>query len=324
MKNERYTTWLYRILALILAILLFFYVNSTKSSNSSSSTTSAGNNTSLTATKTMTVSVPLQLNVNSNKYFVTGYPSKVKVKLKGPLALVTTTANTQNFKVYAALSDLGVGKHTVTLHQEGLNHEIESSISPAKISVDIEPRRTVSFPVKVRYNSQNIAAGYTAGKATSDTTTVKATGAANEIARVKQVVAQLTVPANTKKTVKSQAVIEALDSAGKTVNVILTPSTTTVNLPITSDGESKKVSVDLKGKNGDSSSSYSMTANPKKVTVYGSASELSKLGSSISAAVDLSDVKSKTTKTITLDASENGVTAIDPATIKVTVKVTDN
>ncbi|WP_407887200.1 CdaR family protein [Levilactobacillus sp. N40-8-2] len=322
MKNERYTTWLYRILALILAILLFFYVNSTKSSTNSQSTTS-NTNTSLTATKTMTVSVPLQLNVNSNKYFVTGYPQKVKVTLRGPLALVTTTANTQNFKVYAALSDLGVGKHRVTLHQEGLNHEIESSISPAKITVDIEPRKTVSFPVKVRYNSQNIAAGYSAGKATSDVTSVKATGAANEISRIKQVTAQLTVPQNSKKTVNSQAVIEALDSSGKTVNVILTPSTTTVNLPITSDGESKKVALDLNAKNGSSGTTYKLTSNVTKVTAYGSASQLKGLDN-VAVDVDVSDVKNNTTKTVTLDTSDNNVTAFDPSTIKVTIKATAN
>lgn len=320
MKNERYTTWLYRILALILAILLFSYVNSTKSSSNNQSS-STGSTTSLTATKTMTVSVPLQLNVNSNKYFVTGYPQKVKVTLKGPLALVTTTANTQNFKVYAALSDLGVGKHKVTLHQEGLNHEIESTIKPAKITVDIEPRRTVSFPVKVRYNSQNIAAGYSAGKATSDTTTVKATGAANEISRVKQVVAQLTVPANTKKTISSQAVIEAIDRSGKTVNVILTPSTTTVNLPITSDGQSKKVGVNLNAKNGSSGMTYKLSSDTTKVTAYGSATQLKKL-SKVDVDVDVSDVKSQATKTVTLDTSDNNVTAFDPTTIKVTVKAT--
>ncbi|NLR32722.1 CdaR family protein [Levilactobacillus tujiorum] len=322
MKNERYTTWLYRILALILAILLFFYVNSTKSSTSTQSTSST-NNTSLTATKTMTVSVPLQLNVNSNKYFVTGYPQKVKVTLRGPLALVTTTANTQNFKVYAALSDLGVGKHRVTLHQEGLNHEIESKISPAKITVDIEPRKTVSFPVKVRYNSQNIAAGYSPGKATSDVTSVKATGAANEISRIKQVIAQLTVPQNSKKTVNSQAVIEALDSHGNTVNVILTPSTTTANLPITSDGESKKVGLDLNAKNGSSGTTYKLTSNVSKVTAYGSASQLKDLDS-VAVDVDVSDVKNNTTKTVTLDTSDNDVTAFDPSTIKVTIKATTN
>lgn len=322
MKNERYTTWLYRILALILAILLFFYVNSTKSSTNSQSTSST-NNTSLTATKTMKVSVPLQLNVNSNKYFVTGYPQKVKVTLRGPLALVTTTANTQNFKVYAALSDLGVGKHRVILHQEGLNHEIESSISPAKITVDIEPRKTVSYPVKVRYNSQNIAAGYSAGKATSDVTRVKATGAANEISRIKQVVAQLTVPQNSKKTVNSQAVIEALDSSGNTVNVILTPSTTTANLPITSDGESKRVGLDLNAKNGSSGTTYKLTSNVSKVTAYGSASQLKDLDN-VAVDVDVSDVKNNTTKTVTLDTSDNNVTAFDPSTIKVTIKATAN
>ncbi|MFC6207528.1 CdaR family protein [Levilactobacillus tongjiangensis] len=320
MKNERYTAWLYRILALILAVLLFFYVNSTKSSSNNQSTNS-DNNTSLTATKTMTVSVPLQLNVNSNKYFVTGYPSKVKVTLKGPLALVTTTANTQNFKVYAALSDLGTGKHKVSLHQEGLNHEIQSTISPAKITVDIEPRRTVSFPVKVKYNSQNIAAGYSAGKATSDTTTVKATGAANEISRIKEVIAQLTVPQNSKKTLNSQAVIEALDSSGKTVNVILTPSTTTVNLPITSDGQGKKVGLNLNAKNGSSGTTYKLTSNVSKVTAYGSSSQLKKL-SDVDVDVDVSDVKSQSTKTVTLDTSDNNVTAFDPTTIKVTVQAT--
>ncbi|WP_261810167.1 CdaR family protein [Levilactobacillus humaensis] len=318
MKNQRYTTWLYRILALILAILLFFYVNSTKSATSSQSSSSTGT-TSLTATKTVTVSVPLQLNVNSNKYFVTGYPQKVKVKLQGPLALVTTTANTQNFKVYAALSDLGVGKHKVTLHQEGLNHEIESTISPAKITVDIEPRRTVSFPVKVQYNKQNIAPGYSAGKATSDVTSVKATGAANEISRITSVVAQLTLAQNVKKTVNSQAVIEALDKNGKTVNVILTPSTTTVNLPITSDGESKKVSVNLNAKNGSSGTTYKLSSNVSKVTAYGSAAQLKAL-QSVAVDVDVSDVKSQATKTVTLDTSDNDVTAFDPTTIKVTVK----
>lgn len=323
MKNRRYTMWLYRVLALILAILLFLYVNSTKSSNNTQSTSSTGANTSLTATKSMTVSVPLQLNVNSNKYFVTGYPQKVKVTLRGPLALVTTTANTQNFKVYAALSDLGVGKHRVTLHQEGLNHEIQSTIAPAKITVDIEPRRTVSFPVKVQYNSQNIAAGYSAGKATSDVTTVKATGAANEISRIKQVVAQLTVPQNTKKTLNSQAVIEALDSSGKTVNVILTPSTTTVNLPIKSDGESKKVGLNLNAKNGSSGTSYKLTSNVSSVTAYGSSSQLKDLDD-VDVDVDVSDVKNNATKTITLDTDDNDVTAFDPTTIKVTVKATTN
>lgn len=320
MKNQHYTAWIYRILALILAILLFFYVNSTQSS-SSQQTTNSGK-TSLTATKTMTVSVPLQLNVNSNKYFVTGYPEKVKVTLRGPLALVTTTANTQNFKVYASLSDLGTGKHKVSLHQEGLNHEIESSISPSKITVDIEPRRTVSFPVKVRFNQQNIASGYTAGKPTTDVTNVKATGAANEISRVSQVIAQLSVPQNTKKTVNSQAVIEALDKQGKTVNVILTPSTTTVNLPITK-GASKTVNVKLNAKNGSSGTTYKLSSSTTKVKAFGSAAQLKAL-STAQVDVDVSDVKSTATKTVTLDTNDNEVTAFDPATIRVTVKATAN
>ncbi|QMU07179.1 CdaR family protein [Levilactobacillus suantsaii] len=321
MKSQHYTAWIYRVLALILAILLFFYVNSTQTGSNQQSSSSS--KTSLTATKTVKVSVPLQLNVNNNKYFVTGYPEKVKVTLHGPLALVTTTANTQNFKVYASLSDLGVGKHKVSLHQEGLNREIESSISPAKITVDIEPRRTVSFPVKVKYNKDNIASGYTAGSPTTDVSSVKATGAANEIARIDQVIAQLSVPQNTKKTVNSQAVIEALDKKGKTVNVILTPSTTTANLPITSKGDSKTVPVKLNAKNGSSGKTYKLSSSTTKVKAFGSSSQLKAL-SKAQVDVDVSNVKSSDTKTVTLDTDDNKVTAFDPTTIKVKVSASDD
>ena len=56
--------------------------------------------------------MPLDLTVNSQKYVVSGYPQYVKVKISGPSALVTTTMNTQNFKVYANLNNLGSGEHT--------------------------------------------------------------------------------------------------------------------------------------------------------------------------------------------------------------------
>lgn len=318
MKNIFNSRWTFRLLSLFLAVMLFLFVNSTKSDTTQQTSGTNSDSTTLTATERKTVSVQLRLNVNSDKYFVTGYPEKVKVHLSGPAALVTATANTQNFRVFANLTGLKAGKHTVKLRQDGLNRDISYQIDPGSIKVNIQPRQTVSFPVSVQYDKSRIADNYQAGTATSDVTNVKATGAESEIDRITKVVAQLNLPADTKKTTNSQAVIEALDSQGRTVNVILTPATTQVNLPVTIKGHSKKVPIKFKAKNANSKQTYTFKSNTSSIRVFGTESAL-KAVSSFEADVDVSDVKDKKTKQISLDAQANHVTGTDPSNVKVTI-----
>ncbi|ANZ61628.1 cell surface protein [Secundilactobacillus paracollinoides] len=317
MKAFLNSRWLYRLISLFLAICLFLYVNSTKTTTSQS-TDSSNDSTTLTTNEHKTISVQLRLNVNSDKYFVTGYPEKVKVHLSGPAALVTATSNTQNFRVMANLTKLSTGEHTVALQQEGLNRDLTYRIDPAKIKVNIQKRQTVTFPVTVNYDKTRIADNYEAGKATSDVTSVKATGAESEIDRINKVVAQVDLKQNAKSTVNSQAVIEALDKQGRTVNVILTPSTTQVNLPITSKQNSKKVPISFKVKNGSSDYTYSIKSSTSSVRVFGSKSKLADI-SSFEADIDVSDIKKSTTKTVSLDPDANGVTGVNPTSVKVSI-----
>lgn len=318
MKNIFNSRWTFRLISLFLAVMLFLFVNSTKSDTTQQTSGTNSDSTTLTATERKTVSVQLRLNVNSDKYFVTGYPEKVKVHLSGPAALVTATANTQNFRVFANLTGLKAGKHTVKLRQDGLNRDISYQIDPGSIKVNIQPRQTVSFPVSVQYDKSRIADNYQAGTATSDVTNVKATGAESEIDRITKVVAQLNLPADTKKTTNSQAVIEALDSQGRTVNVILTPATTQVNLPVTIKGHSKKVPIKFKAKNANSKQTYTFKSTTFSIRVFGTESALKSV-SSFEADVDVSDVKDKKTKQISLDAQANHVTGTDPSNVKVTI-----
>ena len=104
--------WFYRIVALILAILLAIYV----SSNQQGFVTQGRREETLkTATKTQVIKAPLQVSVNTDKYYVTGYPEKINLTLEGSNALVTSTINTQNFRVYIDLSHLKTGEHTVPI-----------------------------------------------------------------------------------------------------------------------------------------------------------------------------------------------------------------
>jgi YbbR domain-containing protein len=225
--------WFYRLTALVFAILLFVYVNGGKLGDVRKANDN-GTNSSLTSTKTKTITMPLELTVNSDKYVVTGYPETVKVTLTGPAALVTTTSNTQNFKVYVDLNHYSIGKHKVAIKQTGLNKDLNYKIKPDKISVNIENRKTVTMPVDVVLNQKKVADGYKIGKPTSSIQNVKVTGSVSEVNKVDRVVASISITNNAKKDVNRHVTLQAIDKDGNTVSVVVTPQTTNVVVPITS------------------------------------------------------------------------------------------
>lgn len=326
MKKFMDSAWSMRLLALICALALFAYVSSMKTNNTTSSVlTNNASKTTLTSNRKVTISAPLELNVNSTKYFVTGYPENVKITIEGPAALVTTTANTQNFKVYANLSDLSVGRHSVKVQVNGLNKELSYTLDQKYIHINIQPRRTATYKVSADFNNANVASGYEVGSARLGTASVKVTGAVSEVSKVAKVVAVVNTEKNLKKSVNQQAMIEALDANGQTLNVVLTPSTTSVYIPITAATAKKDVPVDLKASGKTSAdTSYSFSTDTKSVTVMGTKAALAKLDK-LPVDVDVTDVNATTTKTVDLsNTDEDGISSISPTSIKVKITVKSN
>jgi len=320
------SAWSMRLLALICALALFAYVSSMKTNNTTSSVlTNNASKTTLTSNRKVTISAPLELNVNSTKYFVTGYPENVKITIEGPAALVTTTANTQNFKVYANLSDLSVGRHSVKVQVNGLNKELSYTLDQKYIHINIQPRRTATYKVSADFNNANVASGYEVGSARLGTASVKVTGAVSEVSKVAKVVAVVNTEKNLKKSVNQQAMIEALDANGQTLNVVLTPSTTSVYIPITAATAKKDVPVDLKASGKTSAdTSYSFSTDTKSVTVMGTKAALAKLDK-LPVDVDVTDVNATTTKTVDLsNTDKDGISSINPTSIKVKITVKSN
>lgn len=241
--------WVMRLASLVLAILLFAYVNGSKNGFLRQNTRNNNSESSaLMSDKSVTLKMPLDITVDNSKYVVTGYPQYVKVRLNGPSALVTTTSNTQNFKVYADLSKLGPGKHRVPIKTSGLNSELKATVAPRNITVQIQPRRTVNVKVSVRLNARNLDDGYQAGRPRADIDSVQVTGAQDEVRRVNRVVAYVVVPRDAKGNFQRQVTLQALDRNGQILNVVIWPATTNVTVPISS-------------KNSDSSSSQSDSAS---------------------------------------------------------------
>lgn len=276
--------WFLRIISLILALFLFMYVNGSKSGFLRQNTRNNNQNSALMSNKSVTLRMPLDVTIDNNKYIVSGYPQYVKVKVTGPSALVTTTSNTQNFKVYADLSDLTPGKHRVKLKTSGLNSELTSKIEPQYINVNIQQRKTITMKVTIRLSTRDLDDGYKLGHPHSDIQTVQVTGSRDEVNKVNRIVAFVAIPHDAKDNIARQVTLQAIDRNGQTLNVVISPTTTNVSIPISAGSQSSS-SNDSSSSSSGSEESEEAKSSSRATSRNGSSdssSEASQSSSSIS------------------------------------------
>lgn len=316
MKNFWTKSWFIRIVSLLLAILIVIYIDSTQTGFL---TQGEDSRTKQTATETQTVRVPLQVSVDTDKYYVVGYPEKVKVTLEGSNALVTSTVNTQNFRAYIDLTNKNVGNHTVRVRLSGLNKQLSASVNPKTIKVNIQRRKSRTMPVQIGYNKNAVANGYHLGKMSVNPSQVEVTGAGSEVEQIDQIVAKVSLPNNLNHDYERQVMLVAEDKKGHQLNVVIQPATARVNIPVSIDKKTVKLS--LNSKNEANNKVYSVTAKQNDITLYGEKSALDKLNK-INLNVDLRKVTSSTTKTYHI-ALPKGIVRAEPSSVQIQIKVKD-
>lgn len=319
MKDFFNRPWVYKVISLGLAVLLFVYVTN---QNLGSTRSSQSTEQTAVANTKETMSASLQVDADLDTYYVTGYPKKVSITISGSNANVIAAKNTRNFRVYIDVRGLKVGTHTVKIKQSGLNRSLHYSIKPETVKVKIATRADKTFPIQVNYRASRIADGYLADTPQISPSTVRVSGAKSEVARVKQVVANLNLANNTTETFEQEVLLEALDKDGNTVDVLLTPQTVHVQLPIYLP--SKKLKLDLiKSGTGDATRVYSLTSSVNSVTVYAPQRVLDQLGKTLEVPVNVKNIVSTIQKQIKI-TKPNGVVTIDPVSIAVNIQVTQS
>lgn len=314
MKKFWNKSWFIRIVSLLLAILIVVYIDSTQTGFI---TQGQNSRTRQTASETETIKVPLQVSVDTDKYYVVGYPEKVKVTLEGSNALVTSAVNTQNFRAFIDLTHRKVGKQTVKVKISGLNKQISYSVNPKTVKVDIERRKSRTLPVQIRYNKDAVTNGYHLGKVTVDPSEVEVTGAVGEVNQIDQIVAKVALPNNLNRDYERQVMLMAEDKKGRQLNVVIQPATVKVNVPVSIS--KKKVKLSLNSKNESSNKVYSVTAKQDYVVLYGDKEKLDKINK-LNLNVDLRNIDSSTTKMVHVNLP-SGVVRSDPQDIAVQIKV---
>lgn len=307
-------SWFIRLVSLLIAVLLVIYVNSTQGGFFSQGQMEK---TKQTANKTQTIKVPLQVSVDTDKYYVVGYPEKVSITLEGSTALVTSTVNTQNFRAYIDLNDKSIGKHNVKVQVNGISKQISYSVSPRNVNVNIQRRKSTTMPVQIEYNKGAVAHGYKIGHSSAFPQQVEVTGARSEVNQIDQIVAKVVLPNGIDHTYERQVNLVAEDRKGRQLNVVIDPATVKVTIPITV--AKKSVKIQLEPKHESTNKIYSLSEKSNYVTLYGSERALAKV-KQLEVPVDLSEVTSSTTKTVTLDLP-HGLVKSNPRHIDVEIRV---
>ncbi|WP_334116821.1 CdaR family protein [Ligilactobacillus sp.] len=316
------TKFLYQLVSLLFALLLFFYVNYQRLGSTRTTDGKSQSPAVLMTNKTVRMTMPLAVNVDNDKYFVTGYPEKVKVRLSGPSAMVKAMDNTRNFEVYADLSKLKTGTHTVKFKTSGLSKELTASIEPDSAVIRIERRRTITMPIQSRYDAGQISSGYAAGTPTLSSQTASITGGQRSIRKIVGVVANVNLPDGTSSAYSKNVVLQAIDKNGKTVpNVVISPETVHVTVPVNLATSTKTVPLLLEaGAGGVSGKSYNFSSTTKSITLHGTKTALKSI-SSYRLKVPIVGIDSTTTKTIKISPTEAGITSVSPNSVQVTIEV---
>ncbi|RKQ13997.1 CdaR family protein [Ureibacillus endophyticus] len=304
--------WVLRITALILAILLFFYVKAQMDTSDQP--------TSTNSQMDIITAVPLEVYYDSENLIVSGLPKTVDVTVEGPMAIVLQTKLKRDFKVFLDLNSLPIGRHRVTLQHENFSEKLEVSIDPKVVDIVIEEKVTKELRIDPEMNNGLIAEGYELIGMTPEPSTVFVTGAKSVIEDISYVKATVTGEKGIKASFEQEAAVKVLDSNLNKLDVTIEPAT--VNVIVDIREYSREIPITLKevGKPPEGITINSLRPDIERIKVYGPKSIIDSL-SELVVEFDISEIESSGSYTVDVVAP-NGTTKLSTKKIKINANVT--
>ncbi|WP_077620265.1 YbbR-like domain-containing protein [Bacillus sinesaloumensis] len=307
--------WVTRIIALLLALLLFASVSF---ENQPTSKSPAGLPLFSNYTETLT-EIPVNTYYDDQNLVVSGVPQYVNVTIEGPSGVTKREGLQKEIEVYADLTQLTVGTHKVKLQYRNISEKIKVKIDPAEITVVIQEKVTKEFPVEVDFvNRDQVAEGYTIEKPVVSPRVVKITGALEDIEKIALVKAVVDLKGVTENFTQESRVA-VYDRNQNVLSVTVEPGVVEITVPIVSPNKSVSFTLKQKGKLADGLSLVNITPTPNQVTIFGPKDIIDAI-SSIEGEIDLDKIKEDSTIEVKVPIPK-GVIQVLPDKIEVAVDV---
>lgn len=324
MKFNFDNPWVTRIIALILAVGLFFFVNLENQTRFQSTEPTDG--ASIDGSEIIT-NLPIEVNIDTDRYFVSGIPDSATLRIQGPQAVIFQTVATQNYTISTPnLNELGEGTHTVELQAEGLSDSITSSVSPGIVNLTIEEKQIEEHELTIEVDDDlELAEGYEILDPTLSTEIVQLSGAASTMQEIDQVVVEISSEeSDIRSDILNSAQVLVLDANGSPLNVNADPSQVEINAPVVRT--QKEVPIVLReGTGGNSNYTYELTlsnAETESIVVRGDPEVLDDL-QNFPVTVDLDGITESTLVTVPIGDLPEGIEEANQEEVEVLIEATE-
>lgn len=316
-RTDRFEKWITRkntliFISLVLAILLFMYVDSAST-------------IIMTDSAEVLRGQKVEINYNNKAYVVEGLPDSVDVTLIGRQVDLYLAKQLSNGKVTADLSELGEGMHTIELDYDCGIASVDYNLDPSVVNVTIYPKvsqtRTATIDI-INKNSLDTKLSISGVKLDNSEIVIKgAEHVLSEVATVKALVnvKNLVNPEKGVMTLDNIKLI-AYDSEGKVVDGIETEPSK-ISAEVTVDSPSKEVPIKIvpDGELEFGKAIDSITTSITKVTIYGDREVLENIDY-VPIEVDISELNENKTYDVIV-SKPSGVKEISDTNIKVTIAI---
>lgn len=311
--------WFLRIVSFLLALMLYASVNIESPRSDNDETNNLFHPSTSTETATLT-DIPVHAYYDDRTFIVTGIPKTATVTIEGPKSIVTTTKQVKDFEIYADLTDLGIGTHTVRLQQKNLSDQLKVKIDPAVITVGIHKKATEKFPVEVDVlNKSKINEGYTVGEPIVSPSEVIVTGVKEDIEAIASVKVRVDLT-GADDTIRQKVEAKAYDINGNILPVTVEPSIVVVTVPVTSPSKSVPLELKKTGKLPDGVNLLSIRLNPSRVDVYGPKEVLNEIDAIEGGTIHLSNIQDDATIVAEIPVPK-GATKVVPNKVHINIDI---
>lgn len=303
--------WFLRITALLLAMLLFLTI---KSDEENLNAATNGNTTDIIR------DVPVEVYYDDDNLVVTGVPETVDMTIEGPTSDVQTAKQLQDFTVFVDLRSMNMGEHDVMLQVENVSDQLQVTLDPAYIEVNIEEKITRELLVDPEFNDRLLAENFVVTTMKSDPQRIQITGAKSIIDSISFVKATVSGDQGIDKTFTKEASVKVLDKDLSKLNVAMEPEV--VNVTIEIEEYSKEVPITLRqtGKPKEGVTINELKPSFGNVRVYGNRAAIDALSVMV---VDVDVSKLEESKQLTVKIPlPKGVSRISETQIEVEADVT--
>ncbi|MBC1953120.1 YbbR-like domain-containing protein [Listeria welshimeri] len=303
--------WSIRIIALLLAAILFTSVNANNNNATTFSTTSSSDTEVIE-------NVPVKVYYDKTNLYISGVPETVTVTLSGPRSIVQSAKAQQDFTVYADLKNASIGTQEVKLKVKDASDRLKVKINPATVNVNVQEKVTKKFSVDVELSKSVVADGYQAGTPIIDPKKVSITGAKDTIEQIAYVKATLENDGKHKSEFTDKATVSVFDSNLNKLDVDVSPQEVEVTVPVEKVGKSVPIKIKQEGTPESDIEISSMTPDKVEVVVVGDDTVLDKI-KEIEIPIDVTKIKADTVKEVTVPVP-TGAKSVQPTTIEVKIK----